>query len=100
MSNGVTDLAWQYRHVTADAQVRAGKGILHSITLNGLTTLGDITIYDSLTEGGTVIAVLHLNTAISVSVQPMTLFYDLEFSTGLYIGYDATAAADLTIMYA
>ena len=100
MSNPVTDFGWQYRHVTADVQVRAGKGRLHSIVLNGFTTIGDITIYDSLTEGGTVIAVLHLNTAASISIQPITLFYDLNFSTGLYIGYDATAVADLTITYA
>lgn len=97
--SGVTELGWPYRHVTADTQVKAGKGILHSIVINGFTTIGDITVYDSLTETGTVIAVLHLNTATSISIQPITLKYDLKFSTGLYIGYDATAVADLTVMY-
>ncbi len=97
--SGVLEVGWPYRHVAADAQVKAGPGILHSIVLNGLTTLGDITLYDSLTEGGTVIAVLRLCTVTSISVQPMTLNYDLRFNTGLYVGYDATAVADLTVMY-
>lgn len=89
---------WPYSHVTADAQVKAGRGILHSVVCNGLTTAGDCTIYDSLTETGTVIAVLHLDPTTSVSVQPITFLYDLEFSTGLYMGFDATLAADLTVM--
>ncbi len=97
--SGILEMGWQYKHVTADNQVKAGPGILHSIVLNGFTTIGDITLYDSLTETGTVIAVLHLNTATSVSIQPMTLEYDLKFQTGLYIGYDATAVVDLTVMY-
>lgn len=90
---------WPYRHVTADLQVKAGKGILHRITLNGLTTAGDLTLYDSLTETGTVIAVLHLDPATSISVQPITFEYDLEFLTGLYLGFDGSLVADLTVMY-
>lgn len=97
--SGILEMGWPHRHVTADAQVKAGPGILHSIVINGLTTLGDITIYDSLTETGTVIAILHLSTVTSISVQPMTLLYDVKFHTGLYIGYDATAVADLTVVY-
>ena len=90
---------WPYTHVTADLQIQAGPGILHSIVLNGFTTAGDVTLYDSLTEAAPVIAVLHLNTTTSVSVQPITLLYDLKFKTGLYVGYDGSAAADLTVMH-
>ena len=90
---------WPYTHVTADAQVHAGPGILHSVVLNGFTTTGDITLYDSLTEVAPIIAVLHINVAASISVQPITFLYDLKFETGLYVGYDGAVAADLTVMH-
>ncbi|KKK79510.1 hypothetical protein LCGC14_2832750 [marine sediment metagenome] len=94
-----TSFGWPYTHVTADVQVKAGKGVLHSVVLNGLTTAGDLTIFDSLTEAGTVIAILHLDPTTSISVQPITFPYDLKFDTGLYFGYDATLVADLTVMH-
>ena len=97
--NPVTDFGWPYTHVTADVQVAAGKGILHSVVLNGLTTAGDLTLYDSLTEAGTVIAVVHLDVTTSISVQPITFEYDLAFSTGLYFGYDGNLVADFTVMH-
>ena len=87
---------WPYVHVTADTQVRGCKGILHSVVLNGFTTAGDLTLYDSLTELAPVIAVIHVDVTTSVSVQPITFLYDLQFNTGLYAGFDATLAADFT----
>ena len=97
--NSVTDFPWEYAHVAADSLIRTGQGVLHSIVLNGLTTFGDATVYDNTAESGTVIAVLHLNTGASVSVQPITLLYDVKFKTGLYIGFDGTLVADLTVSY-
>lgn len=97
--NPVSDFPWKYKHVAADTLVASGHGCLHSIVINGLTTVGDATIYDNTAELGTIIGVLHLNTATSVSVQPITLLYDIEFNTGLYIGFDATLVADLTVSY-
>ena len=89
---------WPYVHVVADTQVRGCKGILHSVVLNGFTTAGDLTLYDSLTEGGAVIAVLHVDVTTSISLQPITFLYDLQFNTGLYAGFDATLVADFTFM--
>ena len=94
----VTNFGWPYTHITEDTQVKAGQGVLHSVVLNGLTTAGDVTIYDSLTETGTVIDVLHIDPTTSVSVQPVTFLYDLKFTTGLYFGFDGTLVADLTVM--
>lgn len=99
MSNPVLDFGWPYAHVDADAQIKAGAGILHTVILNGLTTAGDLTLYDSLTEAGAVIAVLHIDPTTSISVQPVTFTYDLKFSTGLYAGFDGALAADFTITY-
>ena len=98
--NPVIDFPWSYSHVTADALVKTGPGVLHTIVVNGLTTAGDATIYNNVAEAGAaIIGVLHLDTATSISVQPITLLYDVAFTTGLYIGFDATLVADLTVSY-
>ena len=93
------DFGYPFAHVTGDVQIKPGKGILRRVTLNGLTTAGDLTLYDSLTEADAVIAVLHIDPTTSISVQPITFEYDARFATGLYAGFDATLVADLTIMY-
>lgn len=97
MPNPIVDFPWTYAHVAADAQVSSAPCVLHSIVVNGLTTAGDCTVYDDPAAAGNVIAVLHLDATTSVSVQPITLLYDVECLTGLYLSYDATLAADLTV---
>ena len=99
MSNPVLDFPWTYAHVTADGQVSAAPCNLHTITVNGLTTAGDCIVYDNIVTGGTVIGVLHLDPTTSISVQPITLGYDVECLTGLYFEFDATLVADLTVSY-
>jgi hypothetical protein len=94
-----TDYPYNYAHVTADTQVSAGPCTLHSIVVNGLTTAGDCTVYDNDGGTGDVVAILHLDPTTSVSVQPITLLYDVECLTGLYLDYDATLVADLTVSY-
>jgi len=97
--NPAIDFPWEYKHCTVDTQVSARPGVLHTIVVNGLTTAGDVTIYDNTAESGTVIGVIHLNPTTSISVPPITLLYDCKFSVGLYAGFDATLVADLTITY-
>jgi hypothetical protein len=99
MANSVTDFPWKYSHCISDTQVSAGKCVLHSIVVNGLTTAGDCTVYDNPAAAGTVIAVLHLDPATSISVQPITFLYDCECLTGLYLDFGATLVADLTVNY-
>ena len=99
MPNSAIDFPWTYAHVATDAQVSAGPCVLHAITVNGITTAGDCTVYDNPAAAGNVIAVLHLDKTFSVSVQPITLLYDVECETGLYLDYDATLAADLTVSF-
>ena len=95
----VSAFGWMYKHVAADAQVSAGPCVLHTIVVNGLPTAGDCTVYDNQAGTGNVIAILHLNPATSISVQPITLFYDVRCLTGLYLDFDATLVADLTVSY-
>lgn len=97
--SSTVDYPWEYAHVDADAQVSAGPCVLHNITVNGLTTSGDCTVYDNPAAAGNVIAVLHIDPTTSVSVQPITLNYDVECLTGLYLDYDATLVADLTVSF-
>jgi len=90
---------WPWSHVTESTLVHAAPGALHTIVVNGLTTAGDITVYDGVDATGSVIAVLHLDPTTSVSVQPITFTYDLAIVTGIYLDYDQSVAADLTVTY-
>ena len=99
MPNPVADFPWKYAHVTGDLQVSAGPCHLHSIVVNGLTTAGDCIVYDNPAAAGNVIAILHLDPTTSVSVQPVPFIYDVKCATGLYLDFDATLAADLTVSY-
>ncbi len=94
----MTDTGSPYFHVVGDGQLKATRGVLRRITVNGLTTAGDVTVYDSLTATGAVVAVLHLDPTTSISVQPISLQYDARLNTGLYLDFDATLVADLTVM--
>ena len=85
-----------YSHVTADTQVKGSSGILHIVTINNVTGNGTITIYDSVTEAGTVIAAITVTTTSSF---PVTLTYNVICSTGIYVGFDGAVAADLTVSY-
>jgi len=94
------EVGWQGTHVTADQLVKTGPGVLHSIIVNGLTTDGLVTIRDAVAAGaGTIIGILNLATTGSKAIAPVTLNYDIKFSTGLFIDYDATAVADLTVAH-
>ena len=94
----MSELGSAYFHVVGDGQLLATRGVLKRIQVNGLTTAGDCTVYDSLTGAGQVIAILHLDLTTSVSVQPITFEYNARLTTGLYLDYDATLVADLTVM--
>ncbi len=98
--NPTKDTPWKYSHVTADKQVIGRKGVLHAITINGLTTAGDLTVYDNTEASGTdIVAILHLDPTTGLAVVPATLLFDCKLATGLYMSFDATLAADLTVSY-
>lgn len=99
MPNSVSDFPWEYAHCVSDVQVSAVPCVLHSIVVNGLTTAGDCTVYDNPAATGSVIAILHLDPTTSISVQPITLLYDVRCLTGLYLDFDQSLVADLTVSY-
>lgn len=99
MTNPRTDFPWRPSHVDDTVLVSGAPGALHTIVVNGLTTAGDITVYDGVDATGGVVAVLHLDPTTSVSVQPITFTYDVDIATGIYIAYDQSVVADLTVAY-
>ena len=99
MSNSAIDFPWEKLIVQADAIVHTGPCVLHSITFNGMTAVGDVAIYDGTTAGGTLIGTLILRTAVQVSCQPFTLILDCEMATGIFFDYDATFAGNFTVTF-
>ena len=99
MPNPKSDFPWPFTHVTDTVLVSGAPGALHSIVVNGLTTAGDITVYDGVDATGAVLAVLHLNPATSISLQPITFLHDAKISTGTYLAYDASVVSDSTVTY-
>lgn len=92
-----TPCGWSYKHITsqADTVVKAAPGVLHSITFNKPTATAVVTLYDNTTATGS--AVIGIVT-VPASPQPVTLTYDVAFSTGLSIT-TATADQDITVSY-
>jgi hypothetical protein len=100
MPNPVADFPWDWKRVCDTVLVKTGPGALHTIVLNGLITEGEISVFDGIDATGEPIGVLGLTPTIaSVSVQPITLTYDLKIATGIYIEYDQSVGADLTVTY-
>lgn len=84
--------AWNSNYiVTATTTVvKTGKGILHTITVEG-GTAGTITVYDNTAASGTKLADFSSTNAIA------TYTFDVAFATGLTIV--TSAATSLTVSY-
>lgn len=94
--NGVA-VGWKYAYITAAAPtttvVKMGAGVLHSITINGPAATGTIKVDDAVTDTNPFITI-----TTPASPQPVTLTYDVAFSTGLTI-VTGTAAQNITVAY-
>ena len=99
MPNPAIDFPWEKLIVEADAIVHTGPCVLHSITFNGMTTVGDVAIYDGVDAGGVLIGTLILRSAVHVSCQPFTLILDCEMDTGIFFDYDATFVGNFTVTF-
>ena len=89
--NPITDFGWDKQEVHGDLLVKTGQGILHGITVNGITTVGDVAVYDGIDNSGVLIATLSLRTAVSVSHQGGMYLFDCKIVTGIY--FDVTTFA-------
>lgn len=76
---------------TADTQIAAASGFVHTVTISPLTatpTAGLLTIYDNTAESGTVL----YSEWIFATTVGHTVTLDIPASTGIYVGFDATLA--------
>lgn len=89
---------YNYVNITAAAPtttvVKTGAGVLHTITFNKPVATAVITVYDNTSAATPAIGTI----TVPASPQPVTLTYDVNFSTGLTIT-TATAASDITVSY-
>lgn len=85
-------------NVSADTLVKSGPGQLHLMTCSSdaTATAGSIILYDNTAESGTV---LHTFTVAAAYYQPFTIWFDVAFSIGLYVGYTTTADVNCTVSY-
>lgn len=77
--------------------VKSGAGVLHTVTINTPAATGVITIYNNTAGSGTKIGTI-TQPATLLSSGPVTLTFDVAFSTGLTI-VTATAAQDITVSW-
>lgn len=73
-----------------------GPGVAQSISVNSLVAGATITVYDSLTGSGTVIALITLPADVS-TVSPFVLAINAPFTVGLSVTTSGTT--DLTVVY-
>lgn len=88
-----------YGRVTADGQIKASAGFIHTITIAPLTatpTAGLVTVYDSLTETGTVV----FSSWVFATAVAHTVTLNVPCATGIYVGFDGTLAnVGITVSY-
>ena len=74
--------------------VKSGSGLLHTITFNKPVSTGVVAIYDNTAGSGTLIGTITSPT----STVPISVTYDVTFSTGLTL-VSSVAAQDITVSY-
>lgn len=83
---------YSYSSKTADGQVKASSGVLHSISVACTTataTAGLLTVYDNTAESGTAV----WSEWVFATDVGHTIILDVACATGIYLGFDATLAS-------
>jgi hypothetical protein len=96
IAQSVAVVPFSYKNITTDTTtvLKTGAGVLHTITFNAPTATEVVTIYDNGAASGTKIGTI----TVPASPLPVTLTYDIQFSTGLTV-VTATATSDITVAY-
>lgn len=90
---------YTFGRVTADGQIKGSAGFIHTITITptGVVTAGTVTIYNSLTESGTIVVSIALP---ATTFTPFSVTLDVACSTGIFVGFDgALANVSVTVSY-
>lgn len=102
-TNGLLKVEQRYQTgiVSADGLIKSGAGFLHCFSLSqtssAAVTAGVLTLYDNTAESGTVLwGPAYFSTA---QLNPVTVFVNASFTTGLYVGYATLAGVTVTVSY-
>jgi hypothetical protein len=85
---------------TADAQVKASAGFVHTLSCAGTdaaATAGSVALRDATAAGaGTIVKTIAFAAAFQ---QPFTLIIDAAFATGIYLDFTTTADVACVVSY-
>ncbi len=84
---------------TADAQIKASAGFIHSINIScndAAPTAGSIIVYDNTAESGTQV---WNETFTATAFRGYSIILDVVCSTGIYVGFTTTADVNVQISY-
>ena len=84
---------------TADTQVKAAPGFLHSLTFYGTdaaATAGSIIVYDNTAESGTIVFNMQVAAA---ALTPITVILDRVMNTGIYVGFTTTNDVGVSVSW-
>lgn len=102
-TNGVMKTEQQFSYcagIVADGSCKASAGFLHTVTCAGndaAATAGSLAIRDSTSAGaGTIIQNVNFAAAYFA---PVTMTFDVVFSTGLYLDFTTTADVACSASY-
>lgn len=89
----------RYSRKTADGQVKASAGFIHSVSIAPTTatpTAGLLSIYDNVAETGTVV----FSEWVFATTPGHTIILDVFCDNGIYVSYDGTLAnVSVTVGY-
>lgn len=99
--NSGLDIAdtYLYSTATADALIKSGEAIVHSVTFSptdAAATAGSIHVLDATSTGTGTTTSYYLTAAYH---EPYTVVLDAVFDNGLYIDFDTTADVNVTVTY-
>lgn len=99
LGKAVVEHRYSYSRKTADGQVKASAGFIHTVTIAPLTatpTAGLLTIYDDPAESGTAV---YAEWIFATDVGH-TITLDVSCANGIYVGFDgALANVGVTVAY-
>lgn len=80
---------FSFTRVTADTQIKASAGFVHTITIapTGTPAAGVLTVYDSTTEAGAAIFSCSLPASVFA---PFSVTIDANTANGIFVGFDGT----------
>lgn len=86
----------QSTNATADLQIKAGASYLKHIVVTNVTVAGLLTVYDSLTETGTI----KMQVTLPISNTPVYIPIEANMNIGIFVGFDATLVGRVAVTWA